>query len=104
MKIIISSKEFQNCLTKAIERRCEFISINCLKKEMKFTCNKDFSTDIHICNERELQTFSYSFNPLKTFIILNFLNLLNEQPIVVEFDFITDSETDITITQTVFRI
>lgn len=104
MKIIISSKEFENCLVKAISKKCDYIDVDCLQKTITFKCEKDFSTDIHICNPRELQKFCYPFNTLKIFRVIQFLNMLNEQPVVVEFDFVSTEETDITITQTVFRI
>jgi hypothetical protein len=105
MKIIISSKEFKNCLEKAVIKKCNYVNINCLDKEMVFVCSEnDFSTKVHIYNATELTNFAYPFNALKIFKVIQFLNMLKQQPVVVEFDLISCEEADITITQTIFKV
>ena len=104
MKIIISSKEFAKQLENAIKENCTSININSLQKRIIYNCNSTFSDIVHICNSNESSNFDYPFEPLKAFKIIQFLNMLNEQPIVVDIDFYSIEEIDIEITQTIFKV
>lgn len=99
MKIIVSTKAFANYTHKAILGNCKNICIFPHLKELRFPCkNEDYTLSIEGI-KHETCTFAYTFNPIQMYRLMVFLEQLQEQPIVIEFDQYTDNDCSIKLTQ-----
>jgi len=99
MKIIISTKTFSEAINHAILNRCKNIGIFPYKNEIKFCCDvNDLVVHCNFINESEC-TYAYTFNPIQMHKVMSFLDLLQEQPVLVEFCQYTDTECSIDLTQ-----
>lgn len=50
---------------------------------------------------KEKYSFTYGFNPLKLIKVKNYLDLLKDQPVVVDFDMIDEGNSMITVSNAV---
>lgn len=85
MKIIISTKVFAENIRFAVASRCETFRINPNSELLTFDCSNEISCVVHILG-KNMVTRIYNFDTVKMFKILNILDILQEQPIVVEFN------------------
>jgi hypothetical protein len=98
MKTIVSTKGLSRVIKDAIINHCTMMSVSFYDKQIRFTCpSRDFFIECAVRQERTTID-NYTFNPIKMYKLMEFLDLLPEQPILVEFKQITDDECDIKLT------
>jgi len=84
MKIIVSTQALAMCIEAAILDNCKNIVITPYKKEIRFVCEHDnLELEIEVKNTSE-SIMAYTFNPIQMYKLMVFLNLLPEQPIVID--------------------
>jgi hypothetical protein len=102
MKIIVSTKAFSKCIEAAILDNCKNIAITPSKKEIRFVCeHNNLELEIEL-NPREC-IIAYTFNPIQMYKLMVFINLLLDQPIVIDFYQRTETEVSIELTQFVHK-
>lgn len=99
MKVIVSTKVFALTIKKAIELRCETFEFNPETKDLVFNDDPYIYMDCHIVDKIGYGREQFTFDAIQMFKVLNFLNELQEQPIVVEFNQYEDDKLSIELTQ-----
>jgi hypothetical protein len=99
MKTILSTKVFASTIRKAIELRCETFEFNPETKDLVFNDSPYVYMDVHILEKEGYCREQFTFDTIQMFKVLNFLNELEEQPIVVEFDQYEDDKLSINLSQ-----
>ena len=99
MKVIVSTKVFALTIRKAIELRCETFEFNPETKDLVFNYDLYICMDCHISDKHRFGREQFTFDTIQMFKVLNFLNELQEQPIVVEFSQYEDDKLSIELTQ-----
>lgn len=92
MKIIVSTKAFSNSIRQALSIRSYEFELIAEKSEIVFTGNRTIYGSIATTQEYKNYKYKGIFYPVQWFKILTFLKQLEEQPIVIEFDYYSDSE------------
>lgn len=99
MKIIVSTESFPKIIKKAIDNESESFDVIGKEGKIIFYGIKKIETYIHpIVGDVECN-YSNRFNTRQWYRVCEFLKLLQEQPIVIEFDNYNDDHADIKLTQ-----
>jgi len=102
MKFIVSTKHFAQVLRQAISIRCEFFVFIPDNKEFVFNDSQDLCLSI-VTQKFNGKFEEFTFNPIQMFKVSNFLDELEEQPIVVELCQYEENKLSIELSQFIKR-
>lgn len=99
MKIVVSTKVFASTIKKAIGVRCEQFEYNPETKDLVFNDDPYLYIDTQIVEKNGIGREQFTFDTIQMFKVMNFVNELQEQPIVVDFDQYEDDKLTVKLSQ-----
>jgi len=102
MKFIVSSKHFSQTIKHAISIRCEYFKFNPDNQEIVFCDSPEVCLSI-VTQEFNRKYERFTFDTIQMFKLSNFLDELEEQPIVVELCQYEDNKLSIELSHFIKR-